>query len=158
MVIEDAADRLIEWSADLEESERHRRLRIFFLVATVAAFVWFMIVAIPFFLLLTPIFLVIFLVFRLYKTTTFDFSLNGDVFRASVIYNQRRRRKKIKFRVSDINYIVRKVEQEGKTKFYCDKTDEGSLCTIVANYKGSRLSLVVPLNDEFLRAVRTKVR
>ncbi len=158
MVREDAADRLIEWSADLEESERHRRLRIFFLVATVAAFVWFMIVAIPFFLLLTPIFLVIFLVFRAYKTTTFDFSLDGDVFRASVVYNQKRRRKKIKFRVSDINYIVRKIEQEGKPKFYCDKTDEGNLCTIVANYKGRRLLLIIPSNDEFLSAVRTKVR
>ncbi len=155
---EETADRLLEWSANREESEKHRRVRIFFLVATVASFVCFMIVAIPFFLLLTPVFLVVFLFLRAYKTVTWDFSLNGDVFRASVIYNQRRRRKKIKFRVSDIHYIVRKVEQQRKTRYYCDKADEGNLCTMAVNYKGSRLSLVFPADDEFLAAVQTRVR
>ncbi len=158
--MDEREQRFIDWAQELDETEKHRKVRIGFLGATIAAFLMFMVFAIPIYLLLTPIFLIVWLVARSRKTTTWDFSLDGDVVRASVVYNQKRRRKKMKFRVADIVYIVRKIEKNtnGKTLYYCDVSEEGYLCTMVINYKGKKVALVIPQYDDFLDAVRTRVR
>ncbi len=61
--MEETAERFIDWAEEVDESSKHRRKRIFFLVATIAALVLFIIYPLPLFLVLVPVFMLIFLGF-----------------------------------------------------------------------------------------------
>ncbi len=151
-------DAMVEWSQDIPESAAHRVGRIFFLVAALAMLALFLIFPMAFFLLLCAIFLLIyFFAFYLFKTKTYDFSLVGDVVRCSLIRNNRRRRKKMKFRTTEVQYIARHIDDKGNVRRYYEEDPEVEACTMVVNYNNQEFHLIIPVNEDFLEAMKGRV-
>lgn len=81
------------------------------------------------------------------------FSEDMDI---SAIYNRARRKKKLSFTLSDVEYMVKKIDPQEVTKYFCNKNAQGNIYTLVVNLEGKRTAVVMEAIPEFVKVLEMK--
>lgn len=150
----------LEWMIDCGESMGHKIGRIASLAAAIVLFLFFSMTGQLFALIGLVIFGILFAWLQMHAYVEYEFCYFSDEVDVAVIYNRARRKKKMRFTLADVEYMVKKVEKQENTKYFCNKDNLGSLYTIVLNQDGKRTAVVMEAEPEFVKVMemRRKVR
>lgn len=138
------------------ESMGHRVGRIASIAAAAAMLLFFMMTAQLFALIGLVIFVVLFVWLNMHAYVEYEFCYFSDEVDVSVIYNRARRKKRMSFDLADVEYMVKKIEPQDTTKYFCNKTDQGSIYTLVLNQNGKRTAVVLEAHPEFVKVMEMK--
>ncbi|MCD8148117.1 MAG: hypothetical protein LUE92_00825 [Clostridiales bacterium] len=144
----------IEWITEIGESLGHKMARFFCLAAAVALIIVFL--GAPYLALIIAgvVFLLLFFVLNLRAFVEYDFMYFAEELRIVVIYNQRRRKKKMVIKLSDMQYMVKKIEPGSDTIYCCARRDEGNTYTLACNQEGRRMNLVLQPDPAFVEELQ----
>lgn len=146
----------LEWLIDCEESTGHKIGRVASLIMAIVLFLFFSMSGQLFALIGLVIFAVIFILLQRKAYVEYEFfHFDGDI-RISAIYNRARRKNKMKFTVSDVEYMVKKIEKQEVTKYFCIPDDMGNIYTMVLNQDGKRTAVVMEADPEFVKIMERK--
>lgn len=150
----------LEWMAECGESSGHRIGRVIALGAAAAMFVFFILTFQLFAMIGTVIFGGLYAWLHIHAFVEYEFCYFSDEVDVAVIYNRARRKKKMNFQIGDVEYMVKKVEPQETTKYFCDKKNVSSIYTLVLNQNGKRMAVVMEAAPEFIKAMemRRKIR
>ena len=147
----------LEWLIDCGESTGHKIGRIASLIAAIIMFMLFSMSGNLIALVGLIIFGVIFALMQRKAYVEYEFfHYDGDI-RVAAIYNRARRKNKMSFTVSDVEYMVKKVEKQEVTKYFCNlNNDMGNIYTMVLNKEGKRTAIVMEADPEFVKIMERK--
>ena len=150
----------LEWMIDCGESMGHKIGRVASLAAAIMLFLFFFMTGQLFALIGLVIFGILFAWLQTHAYVEYEFCYFSDEVDVAVIYNRARRKKKMRFTLAEVEYMVKKVEKQENTKYFCNKDNLGSLYTIVLNQDGKRTAVVTEAEPEFVKVMemRRKVR
>lgn len=145
----------IEWMTDCGESAGHMIGRTISLVLAVISLL-ITISGYPIMLIPLIVFGVLFALLQMSARVEYEFCYFSDDVEVSAIYNRARRKKKMSFSLSEVEYIVKRVEKQEVTRYYCRKSDISNLYTLVVNKDNKRTALVMEVVPEFLKVLQMK--
>lgn len=150
----------LEWMIDCGESMGHKTGRIASLAAAIMLFLFFSMTGQLFALIGLIIFGILFAWLQTRAYVEYEFCYFSDDVDIAAIYNRARRKKKMSFTLADVEYMVKKVEKQENTKYFCNKDAMGNLYTIVLNQDGKRTAVVLEADPAFVKIMemRRKVR
>lgn len=146
----------LEWLIDCGESTGHKIGKIASLTAAILC-MFFSMVAGWLALIGMVLFGVIFAMMQRKAYVEYEFfHFDGDI-RVAAIYNRARRKNKMSFTVSDVEYMVKKIEKQEVTKYFCNPAqDMGNIYTMVLNKDGKRTAIVMEADPEFVKIMERK--
>lgn len=150
----------LEWMAVCGEGKGHKILRIGALVIAFLIFVFMIMTGAAIGIVGVIVFAGISGLLQMHAYVEYEFCYFGDEVDVAAIYNKARRKKKMSFSIADVEYMVKKLEKQETTKFFCKKEDNGSVYTMVVNQNGKRTAVVLEADPEFVKAMemRRKIR
>lgn len=146
----------LEWMAQCGESVGHKFGRIAALAAAVAMFLFFSISGSIISLIILVLFGVLFAWLQTHAFVEYEFNYFSDEMDISAIYNKARRKKKMTLRMSDVEYMVKKIEPQQVTKYFCNKANVSDIYTLVTNQDNKRTAVVIEADPEFVKVMETK--
>ena len=93
---------------------------------------------------------------QMHAFVEYEYNYFSDDMDISAIYNRARRKKKLSFTLSDVEYMVKKIEPQEVTKYFCDKNAQGNIYTLVLNLDGKRTAVVMEAIPEFVKVLEIK--
>ena len=149
-------ERPLEWMVDCGESTGHKVGRVASLAAAMVLFLFFLLSFQTFAIIGAVIFGILFAWMQSHANVEYEYCyFDGDV-DVAAIYNRSSRKKKMNFTINDIEYIVKKIEKQEVTKYFCNRANLGSIYTIVMNKNGKRTAIVTELVPEFVKVLQMK--
>lgn len=145
----------LEWMAVCGESMGHKLGRYVTLMLAVVCFLMIL----PFSwigLIGAVVFAVLYAWMQRHAYVEYEYNYFSEDMEISAIYNRARRKRKMRFTLSDAEYMVKKIEPHEVTKYFCNKNDEGSLYTLVVNQDGKRTAVVMEAIPEFVKVLEMK--
>ncbi len=146
----------IEWITEMGEALGHKIARLFCLAAAIALIIVFLGMPYLIFIIAGVVFLILFFVLNLRAFVEYEFTYFAEELRVVAIYNQRRRKKKIVIQLSDMQYLVKKIEQGNETIYCCSRRDEGYTYTLACNQEGRRVNLVLQPDPAFVEELQRR--
>ncbi len=146
----------LEWISVYGESMGHKVGRICALAAAVVVFVFSFLTLQLVMFIVAVAFGVLFAWLQMHAFTEYEFCYFSDEIDVAAIYNRARRKKKMSFRMENIEYMVKKVEPQQVTRYYGDKNNMGSIYTLVVNQDGKRTAIVMESDPEFTKVMEMK--
>ena len=146
----------MEWMAVCGEGIGHKIGRFLSLLVAILAFLLFMMSGQFLIVLVAVAFGVLCAWLWMHAYVEYEFChFDGDVDIAA-IYNRARRKKKMSFKLEDVEYMVKKLEPQQTTKYFCKKNNLGGLYTLVVNQEGKRIAVVMEACPEFVKIMEMK--
>lgn len=146
----------MEWMAVCGEGIGHKIGRFLSLAVAILAFLLFMMSGQLLIVLVAVAFAALFAWLQTHAFVEYEFCyFDGDI-DVAAIYNRARRKKKMSFKVADVEYMVKKLEPQQTTKYFCRKNNLGSLYTLVVNQDGKRMAVVMEACPEFVKIMEMK--
>lgn len=146
----------MEWMAVCGESLGHKILRIGSLIIAVLMFLYMMLTGVTVAVVGVLVFAALSAWLQMHAFVEYEYCYFGDEVDVAVIYNRARRKKKMSFSIADVEYMVKKIEPQDTTKYFCNKADQGSIYTLVLNQNGKRTAVVMEANPEFVKVMEMK--
>lgn len=146
----------LEWMAVCGESAGHKLGRIAALAAAVALFLFFFLTGQLFALIGLAVFGALYAWLQMRAFVEYEFCYFSDDVDISAIYNRARRKKKMSFTLADVEYMVKKVEPQQVTKYFCNKSESEKLYTLVLNQEGKRTAVVMEADPGFVKVMEMK--
>lgn len=146
----------MEWMTDCGESTGHKLGRIVSLAAAVALFLFYLLSMRLFALVGVLIFGVLFAWMQMHAFVEYEFCYFSGEIDVAAIYNRARRKKKMTIRLEDVEYMVKKIEPQQDTKYFCRKEDTGSTYTMVVNANGKRCAVVLEAEPAFVKVMEAQ--
>ena len=145
----------LEWMAVCGESMGHKVGRYAILFLAVVCFL--VIMPITWIGIIGVIgFGVLFAWLQTHAYVEYEYNYFSDDMDISAIYNRARRKKKLSFSLSDVEYMVKKVEPQEVTKYFCNKNEQGNIYTMVVSVDGKRTAVVIEAIPEFVKVLEMK--
>lgn len=145
----------LEWMAVCGESMGHKFGRYVILFLAVVCF--FMIMPLTWIGIIGVIgFGVLYAWMHMHAYVEYEYNYFSDDMDISAIYNRARRKKKLSFSLSDVEYMVKKVEPQEVTKYFCNKNEQGNIYTMVVSLDGKRTAVVMEAIPEFVKVLEIK--
>ena len=146
----------LEWIAECGESMGHRLGRFASLGAAVALFLFYAMSRQLFALIGLALFAGLFAWMQMHAFLEYEFCyFDGDV-DVAAIFNRARRKKKMHFHLDDVEYMVKKIDPQQETKYFCSKRDGGSVYTLITNQEGKRTAIVLEADPAFVKVMEMK--
>ncbi len=146
----------LEWMVEYGESIGHKIGRIASLAAAIMLFLLFLMSGQLFMLIGLVIFGVLFAWLQIHAFVEYEFCYFSDEVDVAAIYNRARRKKKMHFRLADVEYMVKKIETGEVTKYFCDKSNVGGIYTLMMNLDNKRTAVVMEADPAFVKAMEMK--
>lgn len=146
----------LEWMAQVGEGAGHKLGRIAALAAAVAMFLFFALSGSIIAMIVLVLFGILFMWLQTHAYVEYEFSYFSDEMDISAIYNKARRKKKMSLKMSDVEYMVKKIEPQQVTKYFCNKNNVSEIYTLVANIQDKRTAIVIEAAPEFVKIMQTK--
>ncbi len=146
----------MEWMAVCGEGMGHKLGRIVSLAAAVACFLFFVLTSRLFAVVGAALFAILYSWMQTHAFVEYEFCyFDGDL-DVAAIFNKARRKKKMSIRLEDMEYMVKKVEPQQNTKYFCRRENEGMIYTLVVNQEGKRTAVVMEAAPEFVKIMEMK--
>lgn len=146
----------LEWISVFGESTAHKLGRFASIIIGVILLLMYSVVRQIPILLIGAVLVFLFIWMQIHAFVEYEFCyFDGDI-DVSAIYNRARRKQKMTFKLDEIDYMVKKVEPQEVTKYFCNKSNQGNVYTIVANLNGKRTALVLESDPEFTKILEMK--
>ena len=146
----------IEWMTEGRESTGHMVGRISSLAAAIVLFIFSLKTGMLFAVLGSVIFTVLFAWLQAHALVEYEyFYLDEDV-EISVIYNRKRRKRKIRFHLKEVECMLKKIELGENTRYLCHKGDFKDICTLLMNQEGKRFNIIMETTPEFVKVMEKK--
>ncbi len=146
----------LEWMAVCGESMGHKIARVGSLIIAILAFLFMMTTGLKVAVVGVIIFAALSGWLQMRAYVEYEYCYFSDEVDVAVIYNRARRKKKMSFSISDVEYMVKKIEKQENTKFFCKKEDVGNTYTLLLNQNGKRTAVVMEADPEFVKAMEMK--
>lgn len=150
----------LEWMTDCGESLPHKIGRLACLAVAVLMFVLSVMTWKGLFLLIMLVFIGLFAWLQTHAFIEYEFSYFADEMEIAAVYNKSSRKQKMSFQAEDIEYMVKRVDQQQTMKYFCPKDMLQQAYTIVVNKDGKRMGIVMEADPAFVKEmeIRRKVR
>lgn len=145
----------LEWITEVGESSLHKAARYLCLAATIFCFMALTVAGIIA-IAATIVFGILLAWLWTHSFVEYEYNYFSEDMEISAIYNKSRRKKKLRFTLSDVEYAVKRVETKETTKYFCRKEDTGNLYTLVVNQDGKRMAVVIEGLPEFTKVLEMK--
>ena len=93
---------------------------------------------------------------QMHAFVEYEFCYFDDEIDVAAIYNRARRKKKLSFRMENIDYMVKKVEPQQVTRYFANTANMGNIYTLVANLDGKRTAIVMESDPGFTKILEMK--
>ena len=145
----------LEWMAVCGESMGHKVGRYAILFLAVVCF--FMILPLTWIGIIgVAAFGALYAWMHMHAYVEYEYNYFSDDMDISAIYNRARRKKKLSFSLSDVEYMVKKIEPQQETKYFCNKNEQGNIYTMVVSVNGKRTAVVMEAIPEFVKVLEMK--
>ena len=146
----------LEWISVYGEGTGHKVGRISSLAATIVVFLFsFLTFRLVFFIVAVALG-VLYAWLQMHAFTEYEFCYFDDEIDVAAIYNRARRKKKLSFRMENVDYMVKKVDPQQVTKYFANTGNMGNIYTMVVNLEGKRTAIVMESDPDFTKVMEMK--
>ena len=145
----------MEWMTVCGEGTAHKIGRIASLAVAIICFFLMILSGQTLIMVGTLVFAGLFAWMQTHSFVEYEFCYFADEVDVAVIYNRARRKRKMRFGLEEVEYMVKRLESLDVMKYFCPKGVEG-IYTLVLNQDGKRTGLVMEADPEFVKVMEMK--
>lgn len=150
------SEKPMEWMTEVPESCGHKTTRTILLIIAVIIFIFYTMTGLVYGLIGVVAFAGISGWMQMQADVIYEFYYSDGEVEITPVYNRTRHGKKMKFSIDEVAYMVKKVDFQEVTKYFCKKADTDNLYTLVLNQDEKRIAIVIEEEPEFVKMMEMK--
>lgn len=149
-------EKAIEWAVEIPENKGHKLRRILSLLIAVIIFIFYTMTGIPIGLIGVIVFACISGWLQMNANVEYVCYYTNEVLEITPLYNRVRHGKKITYSINEIEYLVKGMEVQEITKYFCKKESVTDIYTLVVQKEGRKIAVVLETVPAFIDIMKAR--